>query len=101
VTCGKCAASEDDALTPARFAGEGELFGFTFIRGRLSSHFGSEGYCVGLVDLDAGPRLPALLVGSYEDYEIGMRVRAQTEVVDQPSAGDEVVIAAFAQGPPG
>jgi hypothetical protein len=54
-----------------------------------------EGYGVGQVDLDEGPRVQSILVGGPGDFEIGMEVELDLETLGANKDGDEVVIYRF------
>ncbi len=50
------------------------------------------GYGVGQVDLEEGPRVQAILVGGPDDFEIGMELEIDLEVLRENQDGDEIVI---------
>ena len=53
------------------------------------------GYGVGQVDLPEGPRIQAVLTGGPDDYEIGMELELDLEVLNTNRDGDDVVIYRF------
>lgn len=53
------------------------------------------GYGVGQIDLPEGPRVQSILLGGPGDFEIGMEMEIDLEVLRENSDGDEVVIYRF------
>ena len=53
------------------------------------------GYGVGQVDLPEGPRVQAILLGGVDDFEIGMDLELDLEVLRTDDDGNEVVIHRF------
>jgi len=53
------------------------------------------GYGVGQVDLPEGPRIQAILLGGPDDFEIGMELELDLEVLNTNRDGDDVVIYRF------
>jgi uncharacterized OB-fold protein len=53
------------------------------------------GYGVGQVDLPEGPRIQAVLNGGPDDFEIGMELELDLEVLNTNRDGDDVVIYRF------
>lgn len=86
-------------VVDAVFEGVGVLWSWTFVHlpwpGAVSpARDGAAGYGVGYVDLDAGPRMAAVLVGDQGDWACGARVRAEPLVFRREADGD-VWIPAF------
>ena len=54
-----------------------------------------EGYGVGQVDLPEGPRVQSILLGGSDDFEIGMEVEIDLEVLRQDERGDDIAIYRF------
>ena len=54
-----------------------------------------EGYGVGQVDLPEGPRVQSILLGGPDDFEIGMELEIDLEVLRRDERGDDVVIYRF------
>jgi uncharacterized OB-fold protein len=50
---------------------------------------------VGQVDLPEGPRVQSILLGGPDDFEIGMELEIDLEVLRQDERGDDVVIYRF------
>jgi uncharacterized protein len=87
-------------LTPADhvdLSGEGTLHTYTYVR---VPFFGKRqvettaGYGVGQVDLPEGVRIQTVLRGEPGDWQIGMPMRIDAEVIDTDE-GDDVVIFRF------
>lgn len=53
------------------------------------------GYGVGQIDLPEGPRVQSILLGGPGDFEIGMEMEIDLEVLRENADGDEVVIYRF------
>jgi len=53
------------------------------------------GYGVGQIDLPEGPRVQSILLGGPGDFEIGMEMEIDLEVLRENAEGDEVVIYRF------
>jgi uncharacterized OB-fold protein len=53
------------------------------------------GYGVGQVDLPEGPRVQSILLGGPDDFEVGMEVELDLEVLREDRDGNEVVIYRF------
>lgn len=53
------------------------------------------GYGVGQIDLPEGPRVQSILLGGPHDFEIGMEMEIDLEVLRENKGGDEVVIYRF------
>jgi uncharacterized OB-fold protein len=53
------------------------------------------GYGVGQVDLPEGPRIQAVLTGGPDDFEIGMELELDLEILNTNRDGDDVVIYRF------
>lgn len=93
-----CAKCNSRHLERAEMSGLGTLYSFTFVHMPL---FGAnsveykDGYGVGQVDLDEGPRLQMPLAGKQEQFQIGMRLRAELDVVRQDKEGRDVVSMRF------
>ncbi|HKY14972.1 MAG TPA: OB-fold domain-containing protein [Microthrixaceae bacterium] len=60
--------------------------------GKLDADVG--GYGVGQVDLPEGPRVQSILVGQRDDFEVGMALETDLEVL-RTDGDDEVVIYRF------
>ena len=53
------------------------------------------GYGVGQVDLPEGPRIQSVLLGGPDDFQIGMELELDLEVLNTNRDGDDVVIYRF------
>jgi len=93
--CAKCNSLK---LSAAEMNGSGTLYSYTWVYLPL---FGAtnveykDGYGVGQIDLDAGPRLQMPLAGAREDFHVGMRLSAELDVVRQDKEGRDVVSLRF------
>lgn len=93
-----CAKCNSRRLQPAEMNGRGTLYSYTFVHMPLFGSTGVEyedGYGVGQVDLDEGPRLQTPLAGPQERFRIGMRLCAELDVLRQDEQGRDVVSLRF------
>lgn len=94
LVCAKCLnVGTDDVVLSAR----GTLWTYTYVHVPLFAKAdGSvDSYGVGQVDLPEGPRVQAILVGGPDDFEIGMELEIDAEVLRQDKDGNDVVIYRF------
>jgi len=93
-----CAKCNSQRLRAAEMSGRGSLYSYTFVHlplfGATSVEY-KDGYGVGQIDLDEGPRLQMPLAGRQEEFRIGMRLRAELDVVRQDKEGRDVVSLRF------
>jgi uncharacterized OB-fold protein len=94
LVCAKCLheGCEDVALGP-----RGRIHTWTYVHVPLFAKKNAkvEGYGVGQVDLDEGPRIQSILLGEAGDFAIGMEVELDLESLGPNKEGDEVVIYRF------
>jgi uncharacterized OB-fold protein len=94
LVCAKCLheGTDDVFLGPT-----GRLHTWTYVHVPLfAKKDGSvDAYGVGQVDLPEGPRVQAILVGGPDDFEIGMELELDLEILRTNQAGDDVVIFRF------
>jgi uncharacterized protein len=94
VVCAKCLheGTEDVDLST-----RGRLWTWTYCHVPLFGKKDADvpGYGVGQVDLPEGPRIQAILLGTADDFEIGMELELDLETLRTNSDGDEVVIYRF------
>lgn len=77
--CNKCRGT---ALEPFRFDGKGELYSFTTLRSAPAGFEAFTPYSVGMVKLDQGPLVEAMLTDVNEqDLVIGMRMEMVTRKI--------------------
>jgi uncharacterized OB-fold protein len=77
--CTKCRGTEFESF---RFNGDGELYSFTTLRAAPAGFEGYAPYSVGMVKLDEGPLVEAMLTDVNEDeLAIGMRVEMVTRKI--------------------
>ena len=95
VVCARCLheGCDDVELGPT-----GTLWTWTYVHVPLfAKKDGSvDAYGVGQVDLPEGPRIQAMLVGGPDDFEIGMPLELDLEVLRTDPDGNDVVIYRFA-----
>ena len=92
--CAKCLHhGTDDVLLSPR----GTLYTWTYVHFPMfnSKRADAGGYGVGQVDLPEGPRIQAVLSGGPGDFEIGMPMELELEVLRENSKGQAVVIHRF------
>lgn len=78
--CIKCG---DDSPQPRRLIGRGRIYSFTVLHQGPDSFDGSVPYAVGLIDLEEGPRITAMLTDvSPDDIAIGMQVQMVVRVTN-------------------
>ena len=81
-----------EAVVPVELSAEGILYSWSFIHmpkmGSMEEDAGG-GYGVGQVDLPEGVRVQTLIDGRPEDFEIGMRMRLEANVVATDEDGTE------------
>ena len=79
--CTKCRGTE---FEPYQFNGNGELYSFTTLRNAPAGFESFTPYSVGMVRLDEGPLVEAMLTDVNEDaLEIGMRMEMVTRKIRQ------------------
>ncbi|MCC7163194.1 MAG: Zn-ribbon domain-containing OB-fold protein [Anaerolineae bacterium] len=77
--CPKCRGTE---FEPLRFSGNGELYSFTTLRSAPAGFESYTPYSVGMVKLDEGPLVEAMLTDVNEDeLAIGMRMEMVTRKI--------------------
>ncbi len=78
-----CPHCGSDAVEPQRLAGRGKVFSFTVLYQGPESFDGGVPYTVGLIDLDEGPRVTAMLTDvSPEQVTIDMPVEMVVRVTN-------------------
>lgn len=78
--CPRCGATE---ARPRRLTGRGRVFSYTVLHQGPESFDGGVPYAVGLIDLEDGPRITAMLTDvSPEQIEIGMPVEMVVRVTN-------------------
>lgn len=94
MVCARCLheGCEDVLLGP-----RGRLYTWTYVHVPL---FGKkdadvEGYGVGQVDLDEGPRIQSILLGDRDGFDVGMELQLDLETLRENDDGDQVVIYRF------
>ncbi|MBW2421244.1 MAG: OB-fold domain-containing protein [Deltaproteobacteria bacterium] len=94
VVCARCLCEELDEL---ELGPRGILYTYTYCHVPLfgSRRAGTEGYGVGQIDLPEGPRVQGVLAGGPGDFEIGMEMELDLEVLRVNERGEEVVIFRF------
>ena len=94
LVCARCLheGCEDVLLGP-----RGRLHTWTYVHVPLFAKKDAkvEAYGVGQVDLGEGPRIQSILVGSRDDFEIGMEMELDLETLGENKDGDELVIYRF------
>jgi uncharacterized OB-fold protein len=94
LVCAKCLYEGCDDV---ELSTRGRLWTWTYCHvplfGRKDANV--EGYGVGQVDLPEGPRVQSILLGGPDDFEIGMELEIDLEVLRQDERGDDVVIYRF------
>jgi len=77
--CANCRGTEFDAF---QFSGKGELYSFTTLRSAPAGFENYAPYSVGMIKLDEGPLVEAMLTDvNEEDLEIGMRMEMVTRKI--------------------
>jgi uncharacterized OB-fold protein len=94
MVCANCLheGCEDVLLGP-----RGRLYTWTYVHVPL---FGKkdakvEGYGVGQVDLDEGPRIQSILMGDRAAFDFGMELELDLETLGENKDGDQTVIYRF------
>ena len=94
LVCARCLheGCEDVEMGP-----RGRLWTWTFVHVPLFAKKDAkvDAYGVGQVDLPEGPRIQAILNGGADDFEIGMEMELDFEVLKQDKDGNDVVIYRF------
>jgi uncharacterized protein len=92
-----CARCLHEGCDDVELGPTGTLWTWTYVHVPLfAKKDGSvEAYGVGQVDLPEGPRVQAILVGGPDDFEIGMELELDLEVLRTDPDGDDVVIYRF------
>ena len=94
LVCARCLHEGcDDVLLGPR----GRLYTWTYVHVPLFAKRDVvvSAYGVGQVDLPEGPRVQAILVGSRDDFTVGMDLELDLESLGENGDGDEVVIYRF------
>jgi uncharacterized OB-fold protein len=98
--CAKCLnqGTDDVELSP-----RGTLYTWTYVYFPMfnSKRADTGGYGVGQVDLPEGPRIQAVLSGGPGDFQIGMPMELELEVLRENPKGQDVVIHRFRPVGPG
>jgi len=90
-----CAKCMSENTTEVQLEGHGTLYSYTFVHFPL---FGStnvevaEGYGVGQIDLDAGPRMQMPLVGKQDEFEIGQPLVAELARMREDGDNDVMIV---------
>lgn len=90
--CAKCMSAD---TTEVEMVGRGTLYSYTFVHFPM---FGSsnvevaEGYGVGQVDLDAGPRMQMPLAGKQDDFRIGQPLVAELAKMREDGERDVMIV---------
>lgn len=78
--CKSCGSSES---TPRRLVGRGTIYSYTIVRQGPESFDGGVPYAVGLIDLEEGPRVTAMITDiNPEDVRIDMPVEMVVRVTN-------------------
>jgi uncharacterized protein len=92
--CAKCLheGCEDVLLGP-----RGRIHTWTYVHVPLFAKKDAkvEGYGVGQVDLDEGPRVQSILLGDRDAFDFGMEVELDLETLGENKDGEQVVIYRF------
>jgi uncharacterized OB-fold protein len=92
-----CAQCLYEGCDDVELSARGRLWTWTYCHvplfGRKDANV--EGYGVGQVDLPEGPRVQSILLGGPDDFEIGMELEIDLEVLRQDERGDDIVIYRF------
>jgi len=94
LVCAKCLnEGTDDVLLSAK----GTLYTWTWVHVPLFAKTDAKvsEYAVGQVDLPEGPRVQAILMGTPDDFSIGMQLELGLETLRQDADGNDVVIYRF------
>jgi len=90
--CAKCMSADTSEV---EMAGRGTLYSFTFVHFPM---FGSsnvevaEGYGVGQVDLEAGPRMQMPLAGKQDEFKIGQPLVAELAKMREDGDNDLMIV---------
>ncbi len=90
--CAKCMSQN---TSDVEMAGRGSLYSFTFVHFPM---FGSsnvevaEGYGVGQVDLEAGPRMQMPLAGKQDEFRIGQPLVAELAKMREENDNDVMIV---------
>jgi uncharacterized OB-fold protein len=90
--CAQCLSEE---TVDVELDGRGTLYSYTFVHIPL---FGStniehmEGYGVGQIDLEEGPRIQAPLAGKQAEFHIGQPVVAELDTLREDGGRDVVIV---------
>jgi uncharacterized OB-fold protein len=92
--CARCLheGTDDVELGP-----RGRLYTWTYVHVPLFAKKNAkvEAYGVGQIDLPEGPRVQAILVGGPDDFEIGMELELELEVLGPDKDDNDIVIYRF------
>jgi uncharacterized OB-fold protein len=94
VVCAKCL---HEGTADIEMGPRGRLWTWTFVHVPLFAKKDApvDAYGVGQVDLPEGPRIQAILFGGADDFEIGMEMELDLEVLRQDQDSNDVVIYRF------
>lgn len=90
--CAKCMSADTSEV---EMDGRGTLYSFTFVHFPM---FGStngevaEGYGVGQIDLDAGPRMQMPLAGTQDEFVIGQPLVAELAKMREEGDNDVMIV---------
>jgi uncharacterized OB-fold protein len=92
--CARCLNEGTDDL---ELGPRGELYTWTYVHVPLFAKRNAKvgAYGVGQVDLPEGPRVQAILVGGPDDFEIGMELELELEVLGPDKDDNDIVIYRF------
>jgi len=95
VVCAKCLAT---SLADCELGPRGRLYTFTWVHVPMfgGGRSDANGYGVGQIDLDEGPRVQSVLSGERDEFSIGMALELGLETLRRTEAGEDVVIFRFA-----
>lgn len=90
--CAKCLS---ESTASVAMDGRGTLYSYTFVYfpmfGTSIVEF-ADGYGVGLIDLDAGPRLQMPLAGKQEEFRIGQAMVAELTRMREDGDNDIMIV---------
>jgi uncharacterized OB-fold protein len=92
--CARCLNEGTDDL---ELGPRGELYTWTYVHVPLFAKRNAKvgAYGVGQIDLPEGPRVQAILVGGPDDFEIGMELELELEVLGPDKDDNDIVIYRF------
>jgi uncharacterized OB-fold protein len=94
VVCARCLHRGTDGVL---LGPRGSLYTWTYVHFPLfaSKRADAGGYGVGQVQLPEGPRVQCVLSGGPDDFQVGMDMELELEVLRENEEGQEVVIHRF------